>query len=203
MSLEDIKSKIIGDAEKEAARILKEAEERKEGILRKAKEEIDKLIEKAKSETEELKKREIERRRVVAELENKKQMLAAKRRLLDKVFEEARRQIENLSPGDYLKFFEKLLEKAVETGSEKVVLGKEERTIDTKFIESLNKKKGWNLRFSKDKGDFKRGMILSRDEVDINLSLEAIFRDVREKWEDKLVERLFPEEVRRGSGKEL
>ncbi len=203
MSLEDIKAKIIGDAKKEAERILKEAEEKKERILRRAKEEINKLIEEAKSKTEELKKREIERRRVVAELENKKQMLAAKRRLLDEVFEEARKQIENLSRRDYLKFFEKLLEKAVETGSEKVILGKEEKIIDAKFVETLNKKKGWNLRFSKDRGDFKRGMVLSRNEVDVNLSLEAIFRDIREKWEDKVVERLFPEEVRRGSGKEL
>lgn len=203
MSLEDIKSKIIGDARKEAERILKEAEERREKILKKARDEIDKLIEEAKSETEELKRREIGRRRVVAELENKKQMLAAKRRLLDEVFEEARKQIENLSRRDYLGFFEKLLDRAVEAKSEKVILGKEEKLIDAKFIESLNKKKGWNLRLSRGRGDFKRGLILSRGDVDVNLSLEAIFRDIREKWEDRVVEKLFPEEVREESGKEL
>lgn len=193
MSLEAIKSKIIEDAKREADRILKEAEFKRDHILKDAKAKVEEIISKAKVEYEEIKKRELENKRVVAELEVGKQLLAAKRRLLDEVFDRLRLKMEELPKGSYLSFFEKLLKCAVETGEEEIILGKDEDLLNGAFIEDVNKKNGWRLKLSNYRRNFKKGLIISRGDVEVNLSMDAIVRDVREKWEGEVVKRLFGE----------
>lgn len=194
MSLEEIKGKILGDAKREAERILKEAEEKRDRILKEAQSRANEIIQKANADFEEIKRREIETKRIVAELEVGKQMLLAKRNLLDKVFKMLESKLETLPKGDYLAFFERLLELAVGTKDEVVTLGKEEHLLNGNFIQSLNRKKGWSLKLSEVRGDFKRGLLLSQGLVDVNLSIEAILKDIREKWEDEVVRMLFSNE---------
>lgn len=191
MSLEKIKSKIIEDAKKEAARILEDAESKRDKILKDAKAKVEEIIGKAKHEYEELKAREIGNKRVLAELEVGKQLLAAKRKILDEVFDKLRFKLEGLEKEEYREFFVRLFEKAVETGKEEVILGEREKLLNGDFIQELNKRKGWNLRLSKQRGGFKRGVILSQGDVEVNLSIDAIVRDVKEKWEDRVVKKLF------------
>lgn len=193
MSLESIKLKIIEDAKKEAEKILKEAESKKDNILKEAKAKVDEIIKKAKIEYEEVKNREIENKKVVAELEIGKQLLAAKRKLLEEVFNKLRLKMEGLPKGEYLSFFGRLLERAVETGDEEVVLGKNEKLLNGNFIQDINKRKGWNLKISNHRGNFEKGLILSRGDIEVNLSIDAIVKDVKEKWESEIVKKLFEE----------
>ncbi|MCS7233977.1 MAG: V-type ATP synthase subunit E family protein [Synergistetes bacterium] len=193
MSLEDIKLKIIEDAKKEAEKILKEAEARRNHILKEAEVKVNELINKAKLEFEEIKKREIENKRIVAELEMGKKLLAAKRNLLDEVFNKLRLKLESLSKGDYISFFGRLLERAVETKDEEVILGRDENLLNGNFIQDINRKKAWNLKLSSHRGNFGKGLILSRGDVEVNLSIDTIVKDVKEKWEAEVVKMLFEE----------
>ena len=191
MSLEDIKAKIIGDAKAEADRVLKEAREQADAILKKASAEADRVVAEAKQKASKLEEMEVERRKVVAELEVKKLMLAAKRELIDEVFERTRESLESLPKERYLSFFERLLGLAVDSGDEEVVLGSREELIDAGFIEELNRKHGWKLKVSPQRGEFKRGVVLQKGFIDINLSVDAILKDIRRNWEEKVRERLF------------
>ncbi len=195
MSLEEIKLKIIGDAKKEAEKILKEAELKREQIIREAELKVNEIIQKAKLEFEEIKRREIENKKIVAELEVGKQMLLAKRTLLEKVFNKLQSKLENLPKHDYIAFFERLLNKAVETKEESVILGREEMLLNGNFFQELNKRNGWNLKLLSSRGNFRRGLILTQGDIDVNLSIEAILKEIREKWEDEIVRKLFSEEV--------
>ncbi|KUK13355.1 MAG: hypothetical protein H5T91_05395 [Synergistetes bacterium] len=194
MSLDKIKQKILEDAKREAEKIIKDAEGKKDKILKDAKARAEEIVTKAKLQYDELKKREIENKRILAELEVGKQLLAARRKILDEVFDELRSRLEKLGKEDYCAFFERLLKKSVETGKEEVVLGKEEKFLDGDFFQEINKKQGWNLRVSKHRGGFRRGFILSQGDIEVNLSIDAIIRDVKEKWEDIVVRKLFTEE---------
>ncbi len=130
-----------------------------------------------------------------ARMRLQKDYLAAKCDLLDEVFDKAVEQIKQLSDSEYLKFIESLMVKAVETGSEEVIVGKNETRITDSFIKQVNRKLGTgfkgNLLLAKEKANISGGFILRRGKVRINVSTDVLVEQARESLEIELAQDLF------------
>ena len=123
-SAKEQSNSLIAEARKEANRIAREAENKIEGMKQKSDEEAKRMI-------DTIKRQEL----ASAELENKKMLLEAKKQLIDGVFAEARKSIENLDDKKRELYIKKLLEKArndIEISS--VYCNKK----DSKFLKGFN-----------------------------------------------------------------
>ena len=195
MEAQQVTEKILADARAEAEKInklarQKQAEENAQFDRRLAeyREETDTLAQKA-AEDEKLHLLATDR------MDLAKQHLAEKRRILDELFTQARKQLQALPDDQYLGLCEKLMLAAVETGDEEVIVDKSEQRIDHKFIENVNRKlapgfKG-NLRLANEKQDLGGGFILKRARVKTNISLEVLLNQARKNLEIKLAKELF------------
>jgi len=112
MGLEKVRQEILLKAKEGANKIKAEAAKQAEEILANAKEHSSKEREKAensiKATLEEMEKRDL----AAAELEMNKQLLNAKKDLIDKVTEEVKKQISSLSSEKRKAYLKKLMEKA-------------------------------------------------------------------------------------------
>lgn len=100
-SAKEQSNSLIAEARKEASRIARETENKIEGMRQKSDEEAKRMI-------DAIKRQEL----ASAEMENKKMLLEAKKQLIDGVFAEARKSIENLDDKKKEFYIKKLLEKA-------------------------------------------------------------------------------------------
>jgi V/A-type H+-transporting ATPase subunit E len=126
-----------------------------------------------------------------------KQYLAEKRKILGEVFEQARRQLQDLPDEEYRALIKKLILDAVETGDEEVVVDTKEKRIDREFIKKINSelasgKKG-DLRLSDQKQDIGAGFILKRGKIKTNVSMEVLLGQARKELEIELAKELFSE----------
>ena len=123
-SAKEQSNSLIAEARKEASRIARETENKIEGMKEKSDEEAKRII-------DIIKRQEL----ASAELENKKALLEAKKQLIDNVFAEARKRLENLDDKKKEAHIKKLLEKAkndIEVSS--VYCNKK----DAKFVKGFN-----------------------------------------------------------------
>lgn len=133
-----------------------------------------------------------------ANMEIKKEYLAAKVALLNDVFQKVLERIKALSDSEYENLITSLMTKAVETGDEEVIIGAEEKRIDHALIKQVNRKlspgyKG-NLQLAQDRANIDGGFILRRGKIRVNVSIEVLLAEARDKFEMELVEELFAEE---------
>lgn len=198
MDAGQVTEKILADAKAEAEEIKKAAEEKEQA----EQEKLDKQLAEFRRETGLLAQKAARDRKLhilaQARMNNAKQFLAEKRKLLDKVFVEARRQLQNLPDEQYIKLMTRLMLAAVQTGDEEVIVGKNERRIDHNFIKQLNRELGpgykGNLRLANDKDDFEAGFILRRGKIKTNVSTDVLLSQARKELEIWLAKELFSEQ---------
>lgn len=89
MSLEKITNEILGEANLEKEKLLKEAQTEADAIIAKAKEEAKQMIDDAKKRGKEEKEKIVERRKVIANVDRNKLLLAKKQEVLQQTFEMA------------------------------------------------------------------------------------------------------------------
>ena len=195
MNAEQVVQKILAEANAEAEKIVHDAKA-------KAAEQTSQLENKMTdfdSETGRLAEAaaddKLQRMLANARMANAKQTLAAKVAILDDVFEKAKAAVNELPDDQYLSLMTTLLKKAVETGDEEVVIGKNESRINERFITQMNRQlnsgfKG-NLRLSSRRADITGGFILSRGKVQINASTDVMIDALRERMEIELSQELF------------
>ncbi|MHC4855813.1 MAG: V-type ATP synthase subunit E [Planctomycetota bacterium] len=195
MNAEQVVQKILAEANAEAEKIVHDAKA-------KAAEQTSQLENKMTdfdSETGRLAEAaaddKLQRMLANARMANAKQTLAAKVAILDDVFENAKAAVNELPDDQYLSLMTTLLKKAVETGDEEVVIGKNESRINERFITQMNRQlnsgfKG-NLRLSSRRADITGGFILSRGKVQINASTDVMIDALRERMEIELSQELF------------
>ncbi len=197
MEAEQVVEKILADAKAEADKKKKEAEAKEAAEQAKLTEQLDEY----KKQTELLAKKagEDEKSHILAaaRMDIAKQYLAEKRKILDEVFEQARRQLQDLPDEEYRALIKKLLLDTVETGDEEVVVDTKEKRIDREFIKKINSelassKKG-NLRLSNQKQDIGAGFILKRGKIKTNVSMEVLLGQARKELEIELAKELFSE----------
>jgi len=195
MEAQSVIDKILADAQAEAERITKEAEEKES--LEQAK--LTSQLQEYKRQTEILADRagKDEKSHILAaaRMEIAGELLAEKRKILDEVFELARRQLKSLPDDEYGKLITKLMLGAVETGDEEVILDKNENRIDQQFINMVNQqlcssKKG-NLRLSEEEQDIEGGFILRRGRIKTNVSFDVLLDRARNELEIELAKELF------------
>ena len=197
MEAGQVVEKILADANAEANKIKKEAEEKEAAEQAKLNEQLDEY----KEQTELLAKKagEDEKSHILAaaRMNITKEFLAEKRKILDKVFEQAHQQLQNLPDEEYRVLIKKLILDTVETGDEEVVIDTNEKRIDHGFIKHINRelasgKKG-ELKLSDQKQDLGAGFILKRGKIKTNVSIGVLLDQARKELEIELAKELFSE----------
>jgi V/A-type H+-transporting ATPase subunit E len=195
MEAEQVVEKILADARAEADKIKKQADDKQANEQAKLSEKLDEY----KKQTEILAQQagEDEKSHILAaaRMDIAKQLLAEKRKILDEVFEQARRQLQNLPDEEYHSLIKKLLLDAVETGDEEVIVDTNESRISENLIKEVNQqlssdRKG-NLKLSGQKQNIGAGFILARGKVKTNVSIEVLLDQARKELEIELAKELF------------
>ncbi len=197
MSLENILSEILKEGEEEKLNIIREAREKADNIIRDTKEKIEEY--KNKEEDKIKKEAEATKERLITsfELEKDKEILTAKKKAIDEVFSKLIEKITSLPKERYLAFLSDLIVEYAQSGEEFLYLSKHDRElIDENFLKNVNEKlikkgKKGNIKIAKEPVDISGGVILGRENIRINASLELIVEDVREKWEKEVGQILF------------
>jgi V/A-type H+-transporting ATPase subunit E len=195
MEAQQVVEKILADAGTEAEKITSEAKEKENAEQAEFGTQLGQFH--GQTETLATKASEDKKAHILAatRMDIAKEHLAEKRRILDEVFEQARKQLQNLSDEDYQKLCSKLILKAVETGDEEVIVDKNETRIDQKFIKQINRELGpgfkGNLRLSDERQDLGGGFILKRGKIKNNVSFEVLLTQARKELEIELAKELF------------
>lgn len=188
---EKIIATILDGAKAEADDILSAAKKRAADIKAEdeefaAKEEADKNNEIAENDLAIL-----SRRRLVAELDVRKAVLAKKQEKLNKAFDTAIKQIFS-DDGAYKAFIGGILKQYASDGDEVVVCPKDKDRISSAYVAAFAKENALKLTYRAD-GNFAGGVILESKNCDKNLTLEMIVKEFREDNEGRIASILFGE----------
>jgi len=196
-NLENLTSKIIEDANKEAEELLSEAKKEENKIVdekvkkgNKAKEQI---IEKSKREA----KTKAERIISNTHLKIRNNKLEAKQEMINKVFDEAVIKLQNLSKDEYLDFVKSSILSLDIEGDEEIIISPNDKDkMDVNFMLTLNNKlkakgKKGLLKISNENRNIKGGFILYKNGIEINNSFEALVDSLRDELEQEIIEALF------------
>ncbi len=191
MSLADIKNKIQADAQTEADEIIDKAKAQADKIENATDAQIKEIQDNYTTRFKKEKPEILNRREIVAKLDVDKLKLGAKQSLIKDAFDEALQGLSSLSKDKYLGFVEALLDKAVETGKEEVLVGKSEKKITKTWLDSYNQKHDYNLVLSSEKLPVSGGFVLKNGNIETNCSFDMLVSWVREDIEAGVVKRLF------------
>jgi V/A-type H+-transporting ATPase subunit E len=194
MALADIRKKIEQDAADEAAKLLDDARKQAEALNKDADAQIaqnkkyyDDLFE---TEAPEVRRRA----EIIANLDVKKIKLGAKRELIEQSFRQAFERLCKFSDDKYLAFMEKLLDQAVSSGDEELLVSGKEKRMNKSWLDKYNAAKGRKLTLSAEKADIEAGFILRRGRISVNCSLDTLVRWLEDDLESDVVKRLFDAE---------
>ena len=198
MNAEQVVEKILSEARAEAEQIKSAAAEQ----CAAAEDELNLELADYEKQTQGLAEQAAEDKKArmlaTANMEIKKEYLAAKVALLDEVFGKVRERIKGLSDSEYENLITSLMIKAVESGDEQVIVGAAEERIDHALIKQINRKLGpgykGNLNLSGERANIGAGFILKRGKIQVNVSIDVLLTEARDKFEMELVEELFAAE---------
>lgn len=197
MGLEEIIKEIEKRANKDVEKMKKEAEEERKKILKIAQEEAlrtGKEITKRLEKEGELQKRE---RIISVRVEEKKKLLALKRKMLAESFERAEEELTSLGKQEYMSLMKRLLVSSVDSGDEEIVVSaRDEDWMQGDFLkelrESLEKKGRWKkLRITAGLREGERGFILKKEGVHLNYTFSNLFLVLRQELEMEVAKRLL------------
>ena len=191
MALADIKSRIKADSQAQIQAIESENSAKIREITQSVNAEIKEV---QASYAERLAKEEPEvlrRREIVAGLDAKRLDLGVRQRLVGEAFAAALKQLADLPADKYIAFANKLLAEAVETGSELVITGKDEKHLDAKWLESYNSAHHTQLKLANEKLNIAGGFVLRNDKIDSNCSWDMLVNSIRGDIESEVVKKLF------------
>ncbi len=195
MGTEEVVEKILAEAKAEAKKIKKQADEKEAAEQEKFNEQLQEHKKQTNALAEKLGREKKLHILAAARMDNAKELLAEKSRILDEVFEQARQQLLKLSDDQYKTLCSNLMLEAVETGDEEVIIDANENRIDEKFIKQINQKLGperkGNLKLSSQKLPIGAGFILKRGKIKNNVSLNVLLARARKDLEIDLAKDLF------------
>jgi V/A-type H+-transporting ATPase subunit E len=193
MDAEQVKSKILSDAQAEAEEIRREAEEKETAEQA----QLNAQLKEYQTQTDELAKKAGEDKKshilAAARMEIAKELLAEKRKLLDEVFEKVQKQIAALPDNEYRQIMAKLMVGAVETGDEEVVVDNNEKRINEEFIGEVNRQLGskGHLKLSGRRETIGSGFILTSGKIKTNASIPVLLEQAKKELETELAKELF------------
>lgn len=195
MEAEQVIEKILADANSEAEKVKKQADEKQASEqarlgaeLNDYKKQTEVIAEKNGNDTK-------THLLAAARMDIAKEYLAEKRLIFDEVFAQAKSQFESLPDEDYRDVCVRLMAKATQTGDEEVVVDTNEKRIDQKLINQVNKqlnsKSQGKLTLSEERQNLGAGFILKRGKIKNNVSLSVLLVQARETLEIELAKELF------------
>ena len=200
MQAEQVVEKILSDARAQADAIRKQAGEREAAEMAKVNEDLARFEQQTKTLAEKAAADERSQRLAGARMEAAKEYASAKASLLDEVFNQARQKLEKLPDNEYRELMARLMAAAVETGTEKVIAGKNDARIDAKLVADVNarlKDKG-KLTLADEKHNFGGGFLLQRGRVRTNVSLTVLVEQARKDLEIEVAKDLFSNDADAG-----
>lgn len=196
-NLENLTSKIITDANEKATDIINDAKVKEKELIAKKKDEAEKLaksiIEKATLEGKNLFDRAVSK----SELKVRNEKLVAKQQVIDKVFNEAIKELNNMSSEDYLNYIKNSLKSIKLQGHEEIIVSENDKDkIGEEFIKELNKSiasdvEKANIILSKNTRQINGGFILVRSGIEFNYSYDALVNSLRYEIENQVAMMLF------------
>lgn len=192
MSLADIKAKITAEAQSQVREIEAENKARVDEIVRKSDEEVKAVKDTYKKRLAQEEPEVLKRREIVAGLDAKKVNLGVRQRLISEAFDASLKQLADLPDDKYINFVGRLLDKAVKTGSEVLLVGKSEKHITSAWLEGYNATHKTSLTFSNERLPLSGGFVLRNGKVDINCSWDMLLKDIRQEIEPDVVKKMFP-----------
>jgi len=195
MDAKGVTDKILSDANAQAEEIKKQSQVKADAEKQKLDGQIDKYEKQTKVLVEKAAQEKKSHILAAARMEIAKEYLAEKRKILDEIFEQAGKQLQNLPEDEYKKICTKLMTQAVESGDEEVIVDVNETCIDHEFIKQINCELGpgynGNLRLSDQKQDIGAGFILKRGRIKNNVSMNVLLEQLRKQLEIELANELF------------
>jgi V/A-type H+-transporting ATPase subunit E len=186
MSVEGIIDRIIADAEAEAKKIIDEAKQEASAIKEKGKKEAEEYYERQLHLIDEKYRREKERAILNKRLEQRKNMLQARQKWMDRAFQDAYKRLLDQPKSDYKDLLIALIKRVSHTKDEEVIFGKKgEKKILEEIVAQLNNKDSGNFTLSKERRDFPWGFVLKKGKVEINMSIDSLFKYKRTDLEQK------------------
>ena len=192
--IEKITGRIEADAEREIeaiqAQARAQAEEIAAGYEAQAGRESEEILARGRRNADE----RVERLASVAQLEARKLELAAKQEMLEKAFDRALEQLQNLPENEYVALLADVAVKASSTGREQVILSQKDRTrygkqVVTRANELLAGRGA--LTLAEESRPMKGGVILSDGDVEVNCTFETLVRLQRSQLERDVAKVLF------------
>jgi V/A-type H+-transporting ATPase subunit E len=180
-----------------------------DGIISEAESDAERIKQEYASEGEELKadleararaKAEEERRRLLVneELQLRKKILEKKREILESLYSEAAEKIKSISEEEYLDLMKLLIRGRAISFEEELVVPKDRGDIFGKtFLDSLNRSSGGkkgSFSISDEPGDFSWGVVLVEGKRRIDLTLDVLLAQLRDRIEPEIAAVLFADE---------
>ena len=191
MDGEQVIEKILSDAKAEAAKIKNEAM----ALLAQKRAEVDKHLDEYRKQTEALAQKagENARQQVLstARMELAKEYLAEKAKLLDEVFAEAQKRLNQMADAEYRSLVAKQMADAVESGDEEVIIDTNERRIDQSLIDQVNGIRKSNLKLAGQREPIGGGFILKKGNIKNNCSRSVVLSRIINELEIELAKTLF------------
>jgi V/A-type H+/Na+-transporting ATPase subunit E len=191
MNADQVVEKILSQARAEAEQILSAASE----TARKENQRLEKEIDAYRQETARLAEAagqdKLSRMLAAARMQNARDLLAVKGCILDELFGRVKQRIEQMPDNEYLELMKRQLQKAVQTGQEEVIVGKNENRINQAFLDRVNSELRSSLRLSPAREDIGGGFILSSGKVRVNAGTDVLTGQLRDKMEMELAAGLF------------
>ena len=181
MQASSIIEKILGEAEAEAQKIKAEGR----GELEVLKASVQGRLAVYKKQSQQIAGAQADDKRsrmlAAARMAAAKEILAVKRGMLDEVFKLTKQKIAAMPEGEYRAMMQSVMKRAVETGGEEVVVGRNENRIDGSLLSEVNSQLGGrgNLKIAGQKGIFDHGFMLVRGKIRVNCSIDTLLEEAK------------------------
>lgn len=197
MPIEKIFERIDSEAGIAAGHILEAAKEKAAAMTADYNRQASELEKKLTAYAEKKGSEEEKHLLVSEQLEIRKALLWRKREILDRLYEEARKSILGLSPGESRSIIRKMITGGAVSGREEIVVSHNQTDLfSPEFVKELREGfgKGASFEVAVEKGTFDWGVVLREGRRVVDLSLDVVFKQVREKTEPRIAALLFGEE---------
>jgi len=192
MSIDNITSRILSDAENNADSSLMNAENTKQEIINKARSEAEVIIkteaERAAKDAVDLKNRRVS----AAELQGRKMLLSAKQEAIKKSFNAAIDKLKVMPEEKYLSFLAQEIVKIPNCEGYLILNAKDRENIGERLVKTVNEKLGAEkVALSKNTVKASGGFVLKRGSVEINSTFETLLDSMKDELTGEIANALF------------
>ena len=195
MSLENITSKIVSEANEFAESVIAEANTEAKAIAEEyeltAVKEYNQIVDTAYEKANEI----MHRSNAQSMKEKRINILSAKWEYLDNAFSAAVRHLCRMPEEEQTRFMAELVLRHQRSDAELIFNKTDRERIGQIVVNTANSaSNGFKVRLSEKIGDFAGGMILKEGSIEANLSFEALVSERREQLEDEVSSILFSQD---------